>query len=105
MIRRQCTASYKIVPIQQKIRELCGVQYGKHFPKDKYVESWIGISKDEIGRMKPSRYPYILNRHPLIEANMSRQDCINWMKKIILLFLKNQLVYVVLSMMIIIGKI
>jgi len=81
MIRRQCTSSYKIVPIQQKIRELCGVSYGKHFPKDKYVEQWIGISKDEITRMKPSWYKYILNRHPLIEANMSRQDCINWMNK------------------------
>ena len=31
--------------------------------------------------MKPARDPYILNRHPLIEANMSRQDCINWMNK------------------------
>ncbi len=37
MIRRQCTSSYKIVPRQQKIRELCGVGYGKHFPKNKYV--------------------------------------------------------------------
>ena len=81
MIMRQCTNDYKIQPIKQKIRELCGVGFHKKFPKDKYVESWIGISKDEIGRMKPSRYPYILNRHPLIEANMSRQDCINWMKK------------------------
>ena len=81
MIRRQCTSVYKVVPIQQKIRKLCGVEKGKRFPKDKYVEQWIGISKDEITRMKPSWYPYILNRHPLIEANMSRQDCINWMNK------------------------
>ena len=47
MIRRQCTADYKIVPIRKKIRQLCGVKPGKHFPKDKYVEQWIGISKDE----------------------------------------------------------
>ncbi len=52
----------------------------------KYLESILPfpiykISKDEITRMKPSWYPYILNRHPLIEANMSRQDCINWMNK------------------------
>jgi hypothetical protein len=81
MILRQCTNQYKIQPIKQKIRELCGIKKGKHFPKDKYVEQWIGISKDEIGRMKPARDPYIKNRHPLIEANMSRQDCINWLKK------------------------
>ena len=81
MLRRQCTADYKIVPIRKKIRELCGVKYGKHFPKDKYVEQWIGISTDEIQRMKPARDKYILNRHPLIEAKMSRQDCIDYLKK------------------------
>ena len=81
MIRRQCTNDYKIQPIRKKIRELCNIKYGEHFPKDKYVEQWIGISKDEIQRMKPARDPYILNRHPLIDANMSRQDCINYLKK------------------------
>jgi len=81
MLMRQCTTDYKINPIRKKIRELCGVEKGKHFPKDKYVEQWIGISMDEIMRMKPARDKYILNTHPLIEMKMSRQDCINWMKK------------------------
>ena len=81
MLRRQCTFDYKISVIRKKLRELCNVGYKKRFPKDKYIEQWIGISTDEIQRMKPARDPYILNRHPLIEMNMSRQDCINWMKK------------------------
>tara|TARA_R110000744_G_scaffold231136_1_gene349325 strand:- start:148 stop:972 length:825 start_codon:yes stop_codon:yes gene_type:complete len=81
MIMRQCTNDYKIQPIRKKIRELSGVTKGKHFPKDKYVEQWIGISIDEISRMKPARDKYILNRHPLIEAKMSRQDCIDYLKK------------------------
>ena len=81
MVMRQCTNDYKIQPIRTKIRELCNVKKGKHFPKDKYVEQWIGISTDEAGRMKPSRDKYILNRHPLIEAKMSRQDCIDYLKK------------------------
>jgi len=80
MVMRQCTNDYKITPIRKKIRELCNIGYGKHFPKDKYVEQWIGISTDEIQRMKPARDKYILNRHPLIEANMSRQDCIKYLK-------------------------
>jgi hypothetical protein len=67
MLRRQCTSDYKIQPIKKKLRELCNIGYKKHFPKDKYIEQWIGISTDEIQRMKPSRDPYILNRHPLIE--------------------------------------
>ena len=77
MLRRQCTADYKIFPIRKKLRELCNVGYRKRFPNDKYIEQWIGISTDEIQRMKPARDPYIKNRHPLIELNMSRQDCIN----------------------------
>jgi hypothetical protein len=81
MIMRQCTNDYKIQPIKKKIRELSNIKYRKHFPKDQYVEQWIGISTDEILRMKPSRDKYILNRHPLIEKKMSRQDCINYLKK------------------------
>ena len=81
MVMRQCTNDYKIQPIRKKIRELCGVGHRKHFPKDQYVEQWIGISTDEVMRMKPARDKYILNRHPLIEAKLSRQDCINWIKE------------------------
>ena len=81
MIRRQCTNDYKIQPIRKKIRELCNIGFGKHFPKDQYVEQWIGISTDEVMRMKPARDKYIHNRHPLIEAKLSRQDCINWLKE------------------------
>ena len=80
MVMRQCTNDYKIQVIKKKIRELCNVGYRKRFPKDKYVEQWIGISTDEVGRMKPARDKYIYNRHPLIEAEMSRQDCIKYLK-------------------------
>jgi len=80
MVMRQCTNDYKIQEIRKKIRELCDVKKGKHFPKDKYVEQWIGISTDEVGRMKPARDKYIYNRHPLIEAEMSREDCLKYLK-------------------------
>tara|TARA_R100000149_G_C5858069_1_gene124782 strand:- start:303 stop:1127 length:825 start_codon:yes stop_codon:yes gene_type:complete len=80
MVMRQCTNDYKIQQIKKKIRQLCDVGFRKKFPKDKYVEQWIGISTDEVGRMKPARDKYILNRHPLIEAKMSRKDCIKYLK-------------------------
>lgn len=81
MLRRYCTTDYKIYPIIKKIRELCDVGYKQRFPKDKYVEQWIGISTDEIQRMKPSRDKYIENKHPLIEMGMNRQQCLIWMSK------------------------
>ena len=42
------------------------------------VELWLGISTDEAIRMKPSRDRWIQNRYPLIEAGMSRRDCMDW---------------------------
>jgi hypothetical protein len=76
MARRQCTSEYKLRPIYKKVVELLG---GKR-PKGG-VEMWVGISTDEATRMKPARVQYIVNRWPLIEMEMSRQDCIRWMEK------------------------
>jgi hypothetical protein len=79
MGRRQCTKEYKIEPINKQIRALLGVERGKRVPKGVIVEQWIGISMDEIGRMKPSRHAWIRHRWPLIEADMNRRQCIAWM--------------------------
>lgn len=77
--RRQCTKEYKIRPIGKKIRELLGVQRRHRVPKGVVVEQWIGISMDEIERMKASQDRHIVNRFPLIEANMNRRQCETWL--------------------------
>lgn len=71
---RQCTQDYKLAPIKRKIVELCG---GERKPGQAKV--WIGITTDEATRMKESRVKYIVNRWPLIENSLNRQDCLNWM--------------------------
>lgn len=76
MGRRQCTAEYKLRPIQKKIVEL---QDGKR--KKGATEVWVGISTDEAIRMKPSRVQYIVNRWPLIEKRMNRNDCHKWLER------------------------
>ncbi len=43
--------------------------------------SLIGISLDEIQRVKPSREPWIKNVHPLVDAGITRQDCLRWMRE------------------------
>lgn len=43
------------------------------------IVSWIGISADEVERMKPSREPWSRNIWPLVDLGMSRKDCIAWM--------------------------
>lgn len=89
MTRRQCTQDYKLEPITAKVRELIGLAKGqsiRHFlklrrgePTPELVEQWVGISTDEITRMKHARLPFIYNRHVLIEARMSRRACLTWL--------------------------
>ena len=81
MLRRQCTQDFKLLPIIKKVRELIGVEYRQRAPKEICVEQWIGISSDEAHRMKPSRFPYIKHRWPLIEAGISRDACLLWIGK------------------------
>ena len=78
MANRQCTAKYKIKPINEKIKELLGVPKGQRVPKGKRAEIWIGISADEITRAKPSREEWSSNRHPLLELGLGRAQLLNW---------------------------
>ncbi len=78
MLRRQCTNHYKIRPIQRRIRELAGGKRGRRFPKNTHVEMWLGISRDEVGRMKPSREPWVEHRWPLVDIGITRRDCLEW---------------------------
>jgi len=80
MGRRQCTAEYKILPVQRKVRELLGYAKYKRIPAGS-VTMWIGISTDEAIRMKPSRVAWIEHRWPLIELGMSRGHCLEWFGK------------------------
>ena len=77
MVRRQCTAEYKIVPVQQSTRKLLGL---KKRQRMKPTEMWLGISLDEIQRMKESQMYNITYFYPLIYMGMSRKDCIKFFK-------------------------
>ena len=76
--RRQCTDNYKVRPIRRRIREMLGLRPRQRVPSGVTVELWLGISTDEAVRMKDSRDRWMTNRYPLIEASMSRQDCMEW---------------------------
>ena len=78
MLRRQCTNHYKVAPITKHVRKLAGGKPRRPFPKDRRVEMWIGISADEVMRMKPSREPWIDHQWPLVDLGMTREDCMSW---------------------------
>lgn len=78
MLRRQCTSHYKIEPIYKRIRKLAGGTPRRAFPKDRHAEMWLGISLDEVSRIKPSREQWVTHHWPLVDAKMTRQSCIEW---------------------------
>jgi hypothetical protein len=80
MARRQCTYQYKLRPIARKIRDLLGYRPRQRIPAGS-AEVWVGISTDEIQRMKDARDLWQKNRWPLIEQNMSRTNCLEWIAK------------------------
>jgi hypothetical protein len=80
-LRRQCTKEYKIEPITAKIRELIGLKPRQRGPKTVAVEQWLGISADEIARIRLSESPWMEFRYPLIERGMTRLDCLRWLDR------------------------
>ena len=77
--KRQCTRDFKTDVITRKVKELVGLKRAnKGTPI--LATTWIGISADEAHRAKPSREPWITKRYPLLELDMDRMDCLEWMQ-------------------------
>jgi hypothetical protein len=81
MLRRQCTSDYKIKPVVRKIRELLGLEKNEKRKKGTKVDLLMGISRDEVSRMKKNPLKYINNVYPLVEMEMRRSDCLTWMEE------------------------
>lgn len=80
MARRQCTSEYKLKPIKAKVRELLGCPHPTPVPRGVQAEVAIGISTDEIGRVRDSDVQYMRNVYPLLDLGMSRKDCERYLR-------------------------
>jgi len=77
--RRLCTYDFKLMAIIAKTRELLGLSKGERAKGVYKTRAMMGISFDEVIRMKPSKTEWIDNYYPLVDARLTRDDC----KKII----------------------
>ena len=77
MVRRQCTTEYKLDPLMKKQRELAGLKSGERC-KEHRITTVIGISYDEVQRLKDPKFSWIQHEYPLVERRMTRQDCLDW---------------------------
>lgn len=87
-LKRQCTKEYKIEIINNYLRDWF-LDYGYGFiaqdgsrriDKHIYVESWFGISYDEIQRLKDRSGPWQRDIYPLIDKRMSLKMCLDYLK-------------------------
>lgn len=76
-LRRQCTGRWKITPIRRWLSAELERQGIRKRPGA--VESLQGISLDEFQRMKDSDVRWIVNRYPLVDMGMTRNDCMTWL--------------------------
>lgn len=74
MLRRQCTREFKIDPIYKAVREHLGLKPRQRF--NGRVRAMLGISIDEAQRMKPSLTKWITNTYPLVDAGLTRENCL-----------------------------
>jgi hypothetical protein len=75
LMSRQCTMEFKVHPIQKEITKIMRENNARR------VVQWIGISLDEIYRMKQSRRAVVEHRYPLVDSRMKRHDCLRWMER------------------------
>lgn len=69
---RQCTERWKIQPLRNWIRP--------HLEKREVGTMWLGISTDEVQRAKASRVKYLKYAFPLLDLDMSRNDCVEYLQ-------------------------
>ena len=72
LIMRQCTYDYKIKPLRKYLQQVRN--------REK-IRLWIGISLDEIQRIKDSDVGYIEHYYPLIKYKIGIDSIIEWYRK------------------------
>lgn len=71
--RRQCTSLYKIRVVHQEIRRVLGYEPGGHMKHAIYMH--LGISYDEIERVKNPVQNWQFNIYPLVDMQWTRERC------------------------------
>ncbi len=77
-LRRQCTHEWKIRPIRRWLQDN---------RQGEPVELWLGITLDEVQRVRPSDVKYIHHRWPYLEPEfwggrmLRRSDVVRWLRE------------------------
>lgn len=72
----RCTYNFKIYPVRRLVKTMVDRTQAKP-----WSSQWLGITTDEASRVRESDVKWLENKFPLIDLNMSRQDCADYIKK------------------------
>jgi len=82
ILRRQCSSEFKVFPVKRRLREMAGYDdTAAPHPQPGEIDLMLGISYDERKRAKQSRVKFMKHHWPLIDMNMSRQDCLRYLNE------------------------
>ena len=80
MLNRNCTTTYKINPFHKYLKKILNIK--RQNPEQfKMIEQWMGMSLDEMQRMRTSQDWYLILRYPLIEVEMVRNESIRFVER------------------------
>lgn len=74
-LTRNCTRNFKINPIRKTIRNTFEID------KNTIIKLYIAITSDEVHRVRDSDVKYIQNTFPFVDDNISRNDCVDILKR------------------------
>ena len=85
LLKRSCTQTYKLEPIHREYRRRLGAKVSESgrvspAPEGAHIHQQIGISTDEFQRARDNRVSWITNEYPLLDLNMSRDDCDDYLR-------------------------
>lgn len=83
--RRGCTAAYKIHQLDRAAKDYFGVRIKRgHIGGylEEPVVQWLGISADEVQRMKSTDEQWRSIEHPLIDMGWRRGDCVRYLDEL-----------------------
>ena len=72
MLRRQCTERFKSRPFYKRVNAIRGREH---------VTVALGISWDEVQRMRDPQRKWVTNEYPLIDKRMTRAQCETWLSQ------------------------
>lgn len=73
VMQRQCTFDYKIAPLRGFLQK-----YRKFYYDNDRIRLWIGISLDEVERIRESPVKYIEHYYPLVKNQIRIDQIVNW---------------------------